>query len=38
MISSQWRGPVRNREMNALHAEGLDGCGFRLTLAGLIAL
>jgi ribosomal protein S18 acetylase RimI-like enzyme len=22
MISYQWRGPVRNRELNALHAEG----------------
>jgi hypothetical protein len=22
MISSHWRGPVRNPEMNALHAEG----------------
>jgi GNAT superfamily N-acetyltransferase len=22
MISYQWRGPVRNREMNALHAKG----------------
>src|SRR5580658_5845962 len=22
MVSYQWRGPVRNRELNALHAEG----------------
>jgi GNAT superfamily N-acetyltransferase len=24
MISYEWRGPVRNPEMNALHAEGFD--------------
>jgi ribosomal protein S18 acetylase RimI-like enzyme len=37
MISYQWRGPVRNPEMNALHAEGFGHRKLDYDWAGQIA-
>lgn len=34
----EWRGAVTSTELNALHAEAFDACGFRPASAGLLAL